>query len=182
MSEKYKFLNPAGVYFTTSTIVNWIDLFTRKDYCEIVLDSLRYCQRKKGLIIHAWVMMPSHLHMIVSSRGIIQLSDIFRDFKKFTAEEMVKCMKEINESRQEWILKQFIEAGETLRRITHYKVWQDGNHPVELSTNQVMDERLHNLHYNPVEAGLVWEPEDYCYSSAVDYAGGQGYLKVELIQ
>ena len=83
---------------------------------------------------------------------------------------------------QREMIKQFIEAGQPLTRITQYKVWQDGNHPVELSTDKMMDDRLHYIHYNPVEAGFVWEPEHYCYSSAIDYAGGKGYLKVELIQ
>lgn len=182
MSEQYKFLNEAGIYFTTSTIVNWIDLFTRKDYVEIELNSIRHCQRKKGLIIHGWNLMPSHLHLIVSRKGSYKLHEIFRDLKKFTAEQIVNCMKEINESRREWVLKQFIEVGLPLTRITHYKVWQDGNHPVELATNEMRYERLHYLHYNPVEAGFVWEPRDYCYSSAIDYSGGKGYLDVELIQ
>ena len=39
-----------------------------------------------------------------------------------------------------------------------------------------------HLHYNPVEAGFVWEAEHYCYSPAFDYAGGKGYLEVDLIQ
>lgn len=147
-----------------------------------MIDSLRHCQRKKGLIIHAWNIMPSHLHMIASTRGIMQLSDIYRDFKKFTAEEIVNCMKEINESRREWILKQFTDIGAPLTRITHYKVWQDGNHPVELSTNEMIGQRLHYLHYNPVEAGIVWEPQDYCYSSAIDYSGGKGFLDIELLR
>ena len=182
MSEQYKFLNPEGLYFTTSTIINWIDLFTRKDYAGIVLNSIRHCQRKKGLTIHGWNLMPSHLHLIVSSKGSYKLHEIFRDLKKFTAEEIVKCMKEVNESRREWILKQFIEEGMPLTRITNYKVWQDGNHPVELATNEMKSERLHYLHYNPVEAGIVWKHEEYCYSSAIDYSGGKGYLEVDLIQ
>ena len=182
MSEQYKFLNPEGVYFTTSTIVNWIDLFTRKDYVEILLNSIRHCQSRKGLIIHAWNLMPSHLHLIVSKRGSHKFHEIFRDLKKFTAIEIVKCMKEINESRREWILQQFADTGAPLTRISNYKVWQDGNHPVEFVTNKMITERLFYLHYNPVEAGFVWKPEDYCYSSAFDYAGGKGYLDVHLIQ
>jgi len=161
MSEKYKFLNPEGMYFTTSTILNWIDLFTRKDYAEIVLDSLRHCEKRKGLVIHAWCLMHSHLHMIAGTKGKFDLHEIFRDFKKFTATEIIKCMNEINESRREWMLKLFSEE-QRLTRITHYKVWQDGN--------------------NPVEAGIVWVAEDYCYSSATDYAGEKGYLDVEIIE
>lgn len=80
MSEQFKFRNPEGLYFTTTTIVNWIDLFTKKDYSEIILDSLRHCQRKKGLVIHAWSLMPSHLHLIKSRQGAPALHEIFRDF------------------------------------------------------------------------------------------------------
>ncbi len=125
--------------------------------------------------------MPSHLHLITGSKEKFSLREIFRDFKKFTANEIIKCMRDINESHREWILKQFIDEGAPLTRIAHYKVWQDGNHPIELATNKMREERLRYLHYNPVEAGLVWGPEDYCYSSAIDYAGGKGYLDVKLI-
>ncbi len=67
MSEKYKFRDPTGMYFVTSTIVGWIDLFTRWQLKHVILDSLRYCQKEKELVIHVWCLMPSHLHMIISS-------------------------------------------------------------------------------------------------------------------
>lgn len=181
MSEKYKFLNPQGIYFTTSTIVDWIDLFTRKEYCEIVVDSLSHCQKNKGLVIHAWCLMTSHLHLIVSSRGKQLLSDILRDFKTYTNEKFVGCISSINESRKDWLLKHFSERADSIKRVAHYKIWQDGNHPIELSTNAMIDQRLHYTHYNPVEAGFVTEPEHYVWSSAIDYSGDKGLLKIEFL-
>ncbi|MEP2026639.1 hypothetical protein [Reichenbachiella sp.] len=53
MSEKYKFHDPTGIYFVTSTVVHWIDLFTRNEFKHIIVDSLKYCQKEKGLLIHA---------------------------------------------------------------------------------------------------------------------------------
>ncbi|HED36763.1 MAG TPA: hypothetical protein ENI76_00730 [Ignavibacteria bacterium] len=47
----------------------------------MVLNSLRYCQQEKGLVIHAWCIMPSHLYLILSTQGNEQLSGIVRDFK-----------------------------------------------------------------------------------------------------
>jgi len=44
MSEKYKFNNPEGIYFVTSTVVHWIDLFTRKEFKHILIESLKYYQ------------------------------------------------------------------------------------------------------------------------------------------
>jgi putative transposase len=181
MSEKYKFLNPEGIYFTTLTITNWIDLFTRSEYCIIVLDALRYCQAKKGLMIYASCIMPSHVHLIIGRNGTEEISGIIRDFKRFTNEKIISEIKQINESRREWLLDQFSKAADRIKRVTNYKVWQDGNHPIELSTNEMMDQRLDYLHENPVKAGIVWEPHHYAWSSAIDYSGGSGLLKIKFL-
>ena len=69
MSSKYKFIDKEAIYFTTSTVVGWTDIFTRDIYREILLESLRYCQLNKGLRIHAWVLMTNHLHMICSCKS-----------------------------------------------------------------------------------------------------------------
>jgi REP element-mobilizing transposase RayT len=62
----YKFSDPQGLYFVTFTVVEWVDVFTRKDYASIILESLKHCQKEKGLIIYAWVIMSNHLHLIMS--------------------------------------------------------------------------------------------------------------------
>src|SRR5260221_14179627 len=98
MSEKYKFIDEEGMYFVTIATVGWVDLFTRLELKHVIIDSLRYCQKEKGLVIHAWCLMPSHLHMIVSTRQE-KLSYIMRDFKKFTSKELIKTMEHIHESR-----------------------------------------------------------------------------------
>ncbi|MEQ9467363.1 MAG: hypothetical protein RLN88_08120 [Ekhidna sp.] len=49
MSEKYKLGNNEGLYFVTSTVVHWIDLFTRKELRHIITSSLKHCQKEKGL-------------------------------------------------------------------------------------------------------------------------------------
>ena len=59
-----------------------------------------------------------------------------------------------------------------------YKVWQDGNHPKQLETNQFIEQKLDCIHRNPVEAEIVDEPELYRYSSTRDYAGVKGLLSV----
>ena len=173
MSEKYKFVDPEGIYFVTPTITAWIDIFTKPEYSEILVESLRYCQKEKGLIVHAWCIMSSHLHLIVSSRGD-KLSSIFRDFKAFTSKQITKQLYEGSDSRKEWMLSMFSSAADKIKRNIHYKVWQDGNHPVLLDTNRMMEDRLNYLHQNPVEQGIVSTPEYYIYSSAQDYAGDKG--------
>ena len=181
MSEKYKFRDPTGMYFVTSTIVGWIDLFTRWQLKHVILDSLRYCQKEKELVIHVWCLMPSHLHMIISSVGE-DLPSIMRDFKKHTNKELIKTINCINESRREWMLALFSEVADGIQRVRKYKVWQDGNHPKLLTTSKFIEQKLNYIHNNPVAGEIVDEPEEYSYSSARDYfTKKKGYLDVELI-
>ncbi len=181
MSEKYKFRNPEGCYFVTCTIVHWIDLFTRKELKHVVIDSLKYCQENKGLVIHAWCLMPSHLHMIISTKGE-KLPAIMRDFKKHTSKVFIEELRSINESRKEWLLNAFKKSGDQLKRVKNYKVWQDGNQPKEIETNEFLDQKLKYIHSNPVESEIVDAPEDYLYSSARDYCGVKGLLAIVILE
>ena len=85
MSRKYKFTKDTdNLFFVTFTVSYWIDLFIREEYCEFFLDCIRYCQKEKDLIVYAWVIMPSHIHMIIGSRGK-DYSEIMRDLKRHTS-------------------------------------------------------------------------------------------------
>ncbi len=181
MSEKYKFHDDEGIYFATSTVVHWIDLFTRKEFKHIITDAVKYCQENKGLVVHAWCLMPSHLHMIISSAER-RLPEIMRDFKKYTAKKIIEELELINESRKEWLLRGFIKAGKELKRIKQHKVWQDGNHPILLDSKELQDQRLSYIHFNPVEDEIVDEPEHFLYSSARDYEGQKGLIDVRLLE
>ena len=106
------------LYFTTSTVIDWVDIFTRASYRHIVVDSLEYCQQQKGLKIYAWVLMSNHLHMVVSAEGEQTVGDILRDFKKFTNKKILKELEENeHESRRIWMIDRFRFAGANDNRI-----------------------------------------------------------------
>jgi REP element-mobilizing transposase RayT len=180
MSEKYKFHDLEGIYFVSPTIIHWIDLFTRKEFKHIVLASLAHCQKEKGLIIYAWVIMPSHLHLIIGTSKE-PLEDIMRDFKKYVSKSIIKELDIINESRKEWLLRAFSKSAQQYKRETKFKIWKDGNQPKQLESNHFQQEKLDYLHQNPVEAEIVDHAEDYLYSSARDYAGKKGLLNIEFL-
>ena len=183
MSEKYKFNNPEGIYFVTCTIVYWIDLFTRKEYMHIIIDTLKKYQEKRSLIIHAFCIMPSHIHLIISSKDSNEsLGGVMRDFKKLSNKKILEEIKIINESRKEWLLRAFQKAGNKLKRIKSNKMWQDGNRPIELDNNFILQQKLDYIHNNPVEAEIVEEAVDYKYSSAKEYSGTKRrLLDIELL-
>jgi putative transposase len=144
MSEKYKVQDSRALHFITISVVDWIDLFIRRDFKDFVLDSLRFCQEEKGLKIYAWVIMTSHIHLIVSNDQN-DLPSVVRDFKTFTSKGLIKLIKTISESRRVWLLKKFAYEADRNVRATNYKLWQDGFHPIELSTNEMMDQKLNYL-------------------------------------
>ena len=55
MSGKYRVRDTDKAYFITLTVVEWIDLFTRPNHKDTIIDSLKYCQSEKGLELHAYV-------------------------------------------------------------------------------------------------------------------------------
>lgn len=181
MSEKYKVKNPEGLYFVTCTIVGWVDLLIRPAYKEIIINSLKHCKAKKGLIVHAYVLMSSHVHLLLSTKEGESLPDIMRDFKRFTSRELIKEIKSINESRREWMLNKFAYEAQRQKRGRDYKVWQDGFHPIELLSPEMVIQKLEYIHNNPVTEMIVDETVDYIYSSARQYAGESGMLEVQFL-
>lgn len=177
MSRNYKFHNPEGLYFVSFAVVEWLDVFTRNQYKDILLDSLEYCQTNKGMEVIAWCIMTNHVHIVFRCVGSEKPQEVLGDFKRYTSKEIVKAIQEnTQESRKEFLLEKFKIAAQKASNVTHYQFWRHDNRPIELWSNKVIQEKVNYIHNNPVAAGLVFKPEDYMYSSAIDYSGGKGLL------
>jgi len=178
MSRNYKFHNPEGLYFVSFAVVNWLDVFTRNDYIEILLNSLRFSQKEKGMEIIAWCIMPNHVHLIFRSVKGIKPELLLGDIKRFTSRSIIKAIqKNPKESKKKFLLEHFKKAAQKSSNVKNYQFWRHDNKPIELWSNKVISEKINYIHNNPVKAGLVYKPEDYKYSSAVDYTDEQGLLE-----
>lgn len=123
--------------------------------------------------------MPSHVHLIMGTKKD-PMENIFRDFKSFTSRKLKEeIQNNPQESRKEWIVWMMKRAGRKNRNNNDWQLWQQHNQPIELSSNEMLDQRLNYLHNNPVEAGFVDHPK---YCSATDYVGRKGLLQVSLIE
>lgn len=169
MSRKYKIGDDAVPHFVTFSVVGWIDVFSRACYKDKLLESINFCIREKGLVVHAWIIMTNHVHLIISSEKN-KISDIIRDLKKYTSTKIIAQITEhTQESRKEWMLNIFSFTGKNNNQNKNFQFWHQDYHPIELSTNEMLEQRLDYLHENPVRAGWVWETWHYKYSSAIDY-------------
>jgi REP element-mobilizing transposase RayT len=127
--------------------------------------------------------MTSHAHMIISSNGLNRLDYIIRDTKSFTSRHIRKELEQgQGESRKGWMLPMFYQAGRENSNNNDFQFWIQSNHPVMMATEEMFLQRLNYIHYNPVEAGFVTEPEHWKWSSAYDYIGGkQGLLDLVMV-
>src|SRR4051812_30074352 len=129
--EGYVIKDQFATHFLTFTICGWIDLFTRKVYKDIVIDAFKYAQSQNQLILYAYVIMSNHVHLIVRANDKQQktLSDIIRDFKKFTHHKMMPVIESDIESRKQWMLHQFEYYGKFNSNNKVMQIWTNDNHP-----------------------------------------------------
>lgn len=181
MSRRYKIRDCSQISFVTFTIVDWVDVFTRQVYKQMLVDSLTYCQQNKGLLVHAFCIMSNHVHLLLSTEGESHLTDIIRDFKKYTSKKIISLIETENESRRDWLIYRFQFHAKFNIRNKEYKVWQDGYHAIECDKPVILIQKLEYIHNNPVRAGIVREAEHYVYSSASNYASQPGIMEVDVL-
>jgi putative transposase len=166
MRSRYRINDENAAHFITSTVIEWLPIFTTAACCDILVRSFEHCRKNKGLHIHAWVILDNHFHAIISGS---RLAQTVSDFKKFTAHELLAQLK--LEGRG-WLLNQLTYFRAAHKRESAHQLWQEGIHPQSISSDDVMLQKLEYLHNNPVKRGLVAAPEHWIYSSAHEWLVG----------
>ncbi|WP_396164927.1 REP-associated tyrosine transposase [Flavobacterium sp.] len=175
--EGYIIRNQSKAHFITATVVDWVDVFSRKAYRDCIIESLDFCIKNKGMILYGFVIMSNHIHLIIQSDKN-KLSDLIRDFKKFTAKTILHKIETEPESRADWMLKRFEFACKSHSRNEKYQFWQYGNHPEEIFSEKFFWSKLDYIHLNPVRAGIVVKASHYLYSSASNYVNDYGIITI----
>lgn len=182
MPERYReFSEKNYAYFVTCTLVGWEPVLAQDAFRLIVLESLAYLREYKRTQLNAFVVMPSHLHAVLWPYLGVALSDVVRDFKRFTSRSISKEAIRLGDQQ---LLNIFANARQQNRTqdSSQYQVWQEGSHPEAIFTARFARQKIEYIHNNPVKAGLVSAPEDWPYSSAKAYLRGeQTYPMVDLI-
>ena len=160
MRSRYRVREPDPAHFITSTIVQWLPVFTTAASCDILIESFLYCREHKGLRIYGWVILDNHFHAIVSAPD---LTRAIADLKKFTARRL---MEQVAAEGREWLLSEFAYFRARHKTASEHQVWQEGFHPVAIHGDEMMVQKLDYLHNNPVQRGWVVSPEHWRYSSA----------------
>ncbi len=154
-----------GIYFCTDTIISFAYIFVEIEFFEIIIDSLKYCQKEKGLQLVAYVIMPNHIHTILGANND-NISDILRDYKQYTSRKITETLRQRGKAR---MLSLFKSASKRAGKGNQYKVWQSGSHPQLMDYDEKLFQKIEYIHNNPVRKGFVEDPENWAYSSARNY-------------
>ncbi len=151
-------------YFT-ATILEWKHLLTNNRYKDIIIGSMRHMVEEERAMIHAFVIMNNHIHLIWHILHPHTRDEVQRDMMKFTAQTIVRELK--NHDPEE-LAKYYVGAADR-----KYPVWERNPLSIPLWSEEVVKQKLAYLHNNPVRAGVCKYPEDFKYSSAQIYMGGE---------
>ena len=164
----WKIYSDTTYYFFTTSTTEMYPVFVNPQYYEVITKSLSYCRINKGLGLHAYVIMPNHLHLIVSADQPKAISSIFRDFKRHTSSEISELLQKENRQAE---LQIFRKAANESRNEQEFKIWRRGFHPIGLNSASFFAQKFEYLHNNPVRKGYVRRAVHWVYSSARNYAG-----------
>ena len=162
------FHDPTHLYFITASIIDWKPLFTAPEYANIPLDSLTWLQQQKLILLFAFVVMPTHLHVIIKPENNA-IGEIVQQFGSFTAHE---TLKKLRVNSQKDLLDVFNQKKRDQRH--EHSIWQD----IQAKNIYSMDflwQKMEYIHQNPIAKDwkLVEDRADYVYSSAGYYDYGR---------
>jgi len=171
--SRYEVLADSTTYFATSAVVNWLPLFSKPDLAKVVFDSLEFLHAQRRLVLHAYVLLENHLHLVGTSSSF---SKEMKNFKSYTARGIVNSLKETG---SKFYLEQLRLLKDPDKKDQNYQVWQEGFHPQAILSDHMLRQKIEYIHYNPVRRGYVDQAEQWRYSSARQYAGEQGLSAIE---
>ena len=167
-------------YFLTFNTVDCVDIFIRPVYKQIVVHSLNYFIEHKGLNVYAWCLMTNHLHLLAQAKENCVIADIEKEYRLFTTKKIVEDIDTEPAVRKKWLIEHFEIFGNVFGRLKKFNVWQTCSNPVfiDLNKREMLIEHIEHIHDNPVRDRIVDSAPDYLYSSARDYAGMKGLVRI----
>jgi len=156
------------LYFMTATIVDWKNLFITPAYTNIPLNSLAWMQQQKRILLFAFVIMPSHTHIIIKPVGD-SIGAIVQQFGSFTAHAILKQLRKDN---QKDLLNLFQQKKRDQRH--EHSIWQDIQ-AKNIYSIDFLQQKMDYIHQNPIAKDwkLVEDRADYLYSTAGYYDYGR---------
>lgn len=167
-------------HYISLAIVDWIDLFVRPVYKQIIVHSLNHFIVNKGLQVYSWCLMMHHLEIIIETKEGTTLQDWEDEFKAFTTHKIIEALDTEPDTRKKWMLGHFEKTNGLFSTGKKSQVWQADITPISLNTRKIspLVDYIEKIQQMPVRDRIVDVASDYLYSSARDYTGLKGLVNI----
>jgi hypothetical protein len=183
MTETYK-IQPKGMYFVTLTVVGGIDVFTRCEYCDLLVDNLNYFIDNKRLRVYEYAILPSQLYMIADvEEGKGNLPKVLRDLKGVSAKQLLRAISEHpEESRKEWLMRLFQFFANRYQHDAEHHFWQFGNQPVDIEKIVKKEKAIPSPIDKLLRGKWVDDPRHFLYCSAYPHQKVKLFTKDNVVK
>lgn len=142
MSRLTRRVKQPGVYFITTETWQRRQIFLKPDPAKIVLEQLLDCRDKGFYKLHAFVLMPEHLHILITPSETASLERALMMIKGGASYAIKKAL------------------------LYSFPIWMKGYHDRWIRDSHEYRKRKQYIELNPVKARLAQAPEDYRWGSA----------------
>jgi putative transposase len=134
-----------------------------------ILDEVR---RRHAFRLVGYVVMPEHVHLLISEPARKNPSKVLQVLKQKVARALLKRRRRANSAQ----LSLPFEGGQREER--HF--WQRRFYDFNVWSEKKLKEKLEYMHANPVQRKLVQHPKDWPWSSWTHYTGkGQSRIRID---
>ena len=155
MPQFHRFTEGEYCYFVTTSVQARRPLFRDARLCQILLENLRFYRDRMKFSLHGYVIMPDHMHLLITPRQPATISDIVRNLKSYAGKEVRQAL-----------------GGSG-------PIWQRRFYDRVIRSEKQFRATLDYIHVNPVRAGIVRSAEEYEFSSYRFWEEGDGLLSLD---
>jgi putative transposase len=146
-----RFQDSGDLHFVTFSCYDRRPYLGLAESRNVFLDSLESVRLRYGCSIHGYMVMPEHVHLLLSEPAVTPLATVIRALKLSVS-----------------------------KRLVERPFWTKRYYDFNVFTDRKRIEKLRYMHRNPVVRGLVERPEDWGWSSFRHYLTGEtGVVGIE---
>lgn len=174
MPVKHTIPYNSGTFFITFTCYQWLHLFDKANGYDIVYHWFDHL-KSKGHFINGYVIMPNHVHALISFVNTGQsINTIIGNGKRFMAYEIIERLKQQGETELLCLLSSTVESKRRDNKKIH-NAWELSFDWKECISKEFTWQKLDYIHNNPCTGKwqLAADSIDYPHSSVKYYSTGE---------
>ena len=149
----HRFYGTGDLHFVTFSCYRRQPFLDNAAHCDRLLEVLERVRQRYRLVVLGYVVMPEHVHLLVSEPQRETLSTAIQALKLGFVRSLV-CDPRSRKTSETWGTQ-----------LLPKRYWQSRFYDFNVWTERKRVEKLRYIHRNPVKRGLVTSPEQWPWSS-----------------